>query len=156
MPTIDWDLLKGLPEGDVANILALGSSRTLSPGTLLFDLGDEAADLFLVETGKVNLTLPVRVGGDHHDALVEERLPGQLLGWSGLIPPHRYTLQARAPVETELLALPRTALLDLFSARPEVGYSALSNVAKVIGQRLQIFQTMWIREMQRTLEARGA
>jgi hypothetical protein len=30
------------------------------------------------------------------------------------------------------------------------------NLASVIGQRLQLFQTMWLREMQRTVELRYA
>jgi CRP-like cAMP-binding protein len=152
----DWDLLEGIPEEDVNGVLALASPTNLSEGTVLFGLGDEATDLFLVVSGKVSLTLPLRVGGGHQDALVEERLPGQILGWSGLIPPHRYTLQAVASEDTVLLGLPRTALIELFSARPEVGYAVLTNVAKVIGQRLQVFQTMWIREMQRVLESRSA
>lgn len=155
MATADWDLLEGIPREAVTRILALGSSKTLPKGTVLFALGDQATHLFLVVGGRVNLTLPLRVGGAHQDGMVEERLPGQFLGWSGLIRPHQYTLQAVAEEETELLALPRTALLDLFSAEPALGYTILTNVAKVIGQRLQVFQTMWIREMQRSLESRS-
>lgn len=149
-----WDLLADIPEDGRRAVLDLGASRALPAGTVVFGLGDEASELFLVVTGKVNLTLPVHLEGKHLDATVEERLPGQLLGWSGLVPPHRYTLRAVATEETELLALPRAALLDLFAARPELGYAVLSNVAAVIGRRLQIFQTMWIREMQRVIETR--
>jgi len=149
-----WDLLAGLAEEDAKTLLDLGSSQTFSAGEEIFGLGDTATYLFLVVTGRVKLTLPLRLGGSHQDALVEERLPGQLLGWSGLIPPHKYTLRAVTGEEAQLLALPRTSLLELFSARPEVGQTVFSNVAAVIGQRLQIFQTMWIREMQRVIESR--
>lgn len=155
MATADWDLLEGIPREDVTRVLALGSSKTLPEGTVLFALGDQATHLFLVVGGRVSLTLPLRVGGAHRDGLVEERLAGQFLGWSGLIPPHQYTLQAVASEKTELLALPRTALLDLFSDEPQLGYAILTNVARVIGRRLQVFQTMWIREMQRSLESRS-
>ena len=155
MATHDWDLLEGLGEDDVNRILALGSSRTVPQGTVLFGLGDEATDLFLVEKGAVKLTLPLVVDGESSDALVEERLPGQLLGWSALVPPHQYTLQAFAPVETHLLALPRITLLGLLSETPTVGYAVFTNLAKVVGQRLQISQTMWIREMQRVLASRS-
>ena len=156
MLSVNWDLLESIPEEDVTDVLSVGSQRTLPEGSVLFSLGDEATHIFLVVSGKVSLTLPLRVGDGHQDALVEERIPGQLLGWSGLIPPHRYTLQAVASEETQLIALPRADLLTLFSARPEVGCALLGNLAKVIGQRLQVFQTMWIREMQRVLESRSA
>jgi CRP-like cAMP-binding protein len=64
-------------------------------------------------------------------------------------------LQASVPEKTELLALPREALLELFSHEPSLGYQVFRNVARVIGQRLQLFQTMWIREMQRAIESRS-
>jgi len=154
MSTQNWKIFEGLAEEDVNTILALGSSKTVSQGTVLFGLGDEATDLFLVVRGAVKLTLPLTVNGETSDALVEERLPGQLLGWSALVPPHQYTLQACAPVETDLLALPRTGLLALLSDTPAVGYAVFTNLAKGIGRRLQISQTMWIREMQRVLTTR--
>ena len=59
MATLNWDLFEGLAEDDVKRILALGSSRTVPQGTVLFGLGDEAIDLFLVESGAVKLTLPL-------------------------------------------------------------------------------------------------
>ena len=152
----DWDLLRGIPKESANRVLDLGSQRILAPGSTPFGLGDEATHLFLVVRGKANLTLPIRLEGSHESAVVEERTPGQFLGWSGLIPPHRYTLQAVTPVETELLALPRSDLLKLFSSEPELGYAVLSNVARIIGQRLQMFQTMWVREMQRAVEGRSA
>jgi len=155
MATQKWDLLEGLAEDDVNRILSLGSSRTIPQGTALFGLGDEATDLFLVERGAVKLTLPLMVDGESSDALVEERLPGQLLGWSALVPPHQYTLQAFTPVETDLLALPRTDLLGLLSDTPKLGYAVFTNLARVVGQRLQISQTMWILEMQRVLASRS-
>ncbi len=80
---------------------------------------------------------------------MEERSAGQTLGWSALIPPHRFTLKATAPIETDLLAFRRGPLLDYLAAHPEVGYPVTRNLAAVVGQRLQVFQAMWLREMQR-------
>ena len=75
-----------------------------------------------------------------------------MVGWSGLVPPHRYTLNASAPLVTELLALPRAALLAHFAACPAVGYVVCRNLAGIVGQRLQVLQAMWLREMQRSLD----
>jgi len=150
------DLLRGLAPDDAAGVMALGSRQVLPGGSTLFHLGDAANSLYLVARGRVNLTLPMQIGGRDEDILVEERLPGQMLGWSALIPPHRFTLNATAPFETELIALPREALLDHFRARPQVGYAVVSNLAEVIGQRLQVLQAMWLREMQRVIQFRCA
>ena len=83
-------------------------------------------------------------------------MPGQTVGWSALIPPYRFTLRATAPLATEVISLPRGALCDHFLRRPEVGYMVTLNLAAVIGQRLQLFQAMWLREMERMVELRCA
>ena len=156
MTTHPPDFLQGLAPDEVADVLALGSRTTLPGGTVVFQLGAEAASLFLVERGRVDLTLPIQVGGRREELLVEERLPGQMVGWSALIPPHRFTLNAVAPLETELIAFPRVALLAHFAARPAVGYAVMAGVSAIIGHRLQVLQAMWLREMQRGVALRSA
>lgn len=142
------DLLKDLSAEDLEAVMALGEPRKIPKGEVIFALGDEAREAYLVTGGCVNLTLPIQLDGSHRDILVEERVEGQLLGWSGLVPPYRFTLQAKAAVDTELVALPRAAVESLFSREPELGYRVASNLARIIGQRLQVFQTMWVRAVQ--------
>ena len=146
------DLLKSLSAQDADAVLALGLNMTLLSGAVLFQLGADADQLYVIERGRVNLTLPMQVFGQEQDILVEERVAGQTLGWSALIPPHRFTLKATAQIDTELVAFQRGALLDHFAAHPRVGYAVVGNVAATVGQRLQVFQAMWLREMKRGLE----
>jgi CRP-like cAMP-binding protein len=150
------DLLARLSPDDSSQVLLLGGSRTLSPGEVIFELGDEARDLYLVKAGRVELTLPMRVGGRQEDVPVEERTASQMLGWSALVPPHRFTLKATATAETELLVLPREELQRFLSSHPEVGLVVMTNLAAIVGQRFQLFQTMWLRQVQRAVEMRNA
>jgi CRP-like cAMP-binding protein len=146
------DLLKSMSAADAGAVLALGRSVTLSSGSVLFQLGADADQLYVINRGRVNLTLPMQVFGQEQDILVEERVAGQTLGWSALIPPHRFTLKATAQIDTELLAFHRAELLGHFAANSRVGYAVVGNVAATVGQRLQVFQAMWLREMKRVLE----
>jgi CRP-like cAMP-binding protein len=148
------ELLTGLTAGDVSDVTALGERRSLPSGTVLFHLGAEADRIFLIERGRIKLTLPMQLEGREEDIVVEERQPGETVGWSALIPPHRFTLKATAQMDTGVLALPRAALMTLFAARPTVAYMVTRNVAAVVGQRLQVFQAMWLREVQRVVELR--
>jgi CRP-like cAMP-binding protein len=132
--------------------MALGSRTTLPVGAVLFNLGDGADSLFVVDHGRLALTLPMKVRGKEQDVLIEERGAGETVGWSALVPPHRFTLKAIALVDSAVFGLSRTALADLFKARPGVGYVVARNVSAVVGQRLQVFQTMWLREMERVVE----
>ena len=147
------DLLAGLPAAEAQNVMALGTAVQLDAGDVLFRLGDAAEAVYLIRRGRIALTLPLQVGGMDQDAFIEERVPGQTVGWSALIPPFKFTLKATAPLETELLALPRAVLLQYFAERPHVAYPISLNLAAGIGQRLQVFQAMWLREMQRLVNA---
>jgi len=150
------ELLSGVSAAEVGRVLPLGTRMTLPSGATLFRLGDPADRLFLAERGRIRLTLPMQVRGREEDILIEEKTPGQTVGWSALIPPYRFTLSATAPVESEVIALPREALRDYFETSPAAGYRIASNLAAVVGHRLQLVQAMWLREVQRTVELRSA
>ena len=149
------ELLNGLSSAEAEQVLQLGTRMMVPSGMSLFQLGDAADRLFLVERGQIKLTLPMRVRDREEDVFVEERSPGQAVGWSALIPPYRFTLTATAGlVDAEVIALPRQELLNYFAANPVAGYKIALNLAVMIGHRLQLSQTMWLREMQRTVEVR--
>jgi CRP/FNR family transcriptional regulator, cyclic AMP receptor protein len=148
--------LQGLAPEEIEEALGFATRITIPSGSELFRLGDVADRLFVIERGRLRLTLPMQVRGREENVLVEERAPGQTVGWSALIPPYRFTLTATAPLETEVIAFSRDAMREYFAAHPSFGYAVALNLAAVIGQRLQLFQTMWLREMQRTIELRCA
>jgi CRP-like cAMP-binding protein len=151
-----YELLNGLSPVEAEQILELGTRLIVPSGTLLFRLGDPADRLFLTERGRIRLTLPMHLRGKEEDVLVEERSPGQTVGWSALIPPYHFTLSAAASLDTEVIALPQKVLREYIAAQPAVGCKIALNLAVVIGHRLQLFQTMWLREMERTVQARSA
>ena len=150
------ELLRGLSSDLLQQTLALGSRISLPSGAELFSLGSAADRLYIIERGRVKLTLPMNVRGHQEDILVEERMPGQTIGWSALIPPYRFTLKATTLLETELVAISREVLTELFAHSPGIGFLVTMNLAALIGQRLQLFQAMWIREMERVVEMRHA
>jgi CRP-like cAMP-binding protein len=107
------ELLNGLSSDEAEQVLKLGTRLIVPSGAELFRLGDHADRLFLTERGRIRLTLPMQVRGREEDIFVEERSPGQTVGWSALIPPYRFTLTATAPLlEAEVIALPREALRE--------------------------------------------
>jgi CRP-like cAMP-binding protein len=148
------DLLEGLVPDDAVELMALGTRIPVPLGSELFRLGDPATSVFVIERGRIALAMPMQVFGRAEDVLIEERTAGEALGWSALIPPHRFTLKAGAVLDSEVIGIPRDALLEFFKAHPAIGYVVTRNVAEIIGQRLQVFQAMWLREMQRAIELR--
>ena len=150
------DLLRGLAPEEADEALALGTRITLGRGKELFHLGADADWVYLIARGRLQLTMPMQVRGRQENIVVEERGPGETVGWSALIPPYRFTLTATAPLETEVIAFSREALEHHFTAHPTTGFTISKNLASVVGQRLQLFQAMWLREMERMVELRCA
>jgi len=153
---VNADLFQGLEASEAERVLALGKRTLLTTGAELFHLGDVADSVYLVVRGRLRLTLPMQVRRREEDVMVEERSSGQTVGWSALIPPYRFTLTATAMLETEVVALSRNELNRYFAAHAETGYAVSVNLAKVVGHRLQLFQAMWLREIQRMVELRCA
>lgn len=151
-----YELLSGLSPAEVDQVLALGTRVTVPSGGSLFRLGDPADRLFLTERGRIRLTLPMLVRGREEDILIEEKSPGETVGWSALVPPYRFTLSATTPLDTEVIALTREELCAFCDSSLAVGYKIGMNLAILVGQRLQLVQTMWLREMQRTVELKAA
>ena len=150
------ELLKGLTADEAGAIVALGARLTLPAGSVLFTLGGEADNAYAIESGRVSLTLPMQVGGREQDVLVEERTAGETVGWSALVPPHRFTLTAKMLIDSEVIAFSRAALLEHFASHPAVGLVVTRNLSAVMGQRLQVLQAMWLREIQRVVHMRVA
>jgi CRP-like cAMP-binding protein len=149
----DSELLRDLGAEASESVLSLSVPVDLRAGDVLFDLGTDADRLFIIRLGRVSLTLPMKLDGRAADLLIEEKLGGEVVGWSALIPPHRFTLKAAAATDTSLIAIPRDPLLALLAANPALGYALTRSVASIVGQRLQMFQAMWLRQMQGLLEA---
>jgi CRP/FNR family transcriptional regulator, cyclic AMP receptor protein len=150
------DLVQGLPPADADGVLALGTHLEVARGGILFRLGDAADVIYVVESGCLALRMPMDVGGQAHDVVIEERGAGLTVGWSGLIPPHRFTLEAVAIVDAGVRALPRAALLRHFEDHPAIGLAVTQNLASIVGRRLQVIQAMWLREVQRLVQLRYA
>jgi CRP-like cAMP-binding protein len=151
-----YELLNGLTSAEVERVLELGTRVIVPSGAPLFRLGGAADRLFLTTRGRIRLTLPMQIRDQEENILAEEISAGQTVGWSALIPPYLFTLTATASVEAEVIAVPRQALHEYFAANPAAGCKITQNLAAVIGHRLHLFQTMWLREMQRAVEVRSA
>lgn len=154
--TIRPELLAGLDERDAADVLALGVPVQLAAGETLFRLGDEAASLYVIRSGRIAVAMPMQIAGREENVRVDEYGPGQTVGLSTLTPPHRFTLTATAPVASELLSLPRHRLQEHLESRPAVGCAVWRNITALVGERLQVFQAMWLREMQHIVNSTHA
>jgi hypothetical protein len=62
---------------------------------------------------------------------------GEVLGWSWLIPPHRWLFDARAVQPTSTVVFDGACLRTKCDEDPELGYDLMQRVAQVMYARLQ-------------------
>lgn len=147
------EIFQGLSDADIRRLSTIARTHSLRAGEYLFLLGDSAESLCVVRSGRIELCFPINVGGIVKDIAVETLGPGKTLGWSALVRPFRFTLSARAAEAAQLIAFTRHDLLAAFDTNPAIARVLLGGIAELVADRLSMFQALWARELQRTLEA---
>ena len=97
--------------------------------------GDPAREFFLLFEGKVALEVVVP---DRPRRTIQTVGPGEVLGWSWLIEPRRWRLDARAMKRTRALALDAAELRAAMDERPADGFRFLLRLLPVITRRLEM------------------
>ena len=147
-------LFRGCSEQALAALDRVATDRVFSDGRVVLAHGEEARDLMILASGAIQLELPLTILGESRSIPFEAKARGDAIGWSALVPPYRFTLSARVSGEASVVVLPRAELAALIESDPGLGLQVMKNLAAIIGQRLQIAQEMWSREIQRSLQDR--
>jgi CRP-like cAMP-binding protein len=150
----DCVVFKGLTPDELGAITELVTTSRASAGEQIFGKGDSAEVLYLVRSGKVDLQCELEFYHAPVKITVDNSLPGDALGWSALIAPHEYTLSAIAAQDSDLWQLARADIQSACENNAHLGYVFMTNVARVVGQRLKIAQQMLVRELQAELQAK--
>jgi CRP-like cAMP-binding protein len=101
---MEWPLFAGLPEQDVARVLAAARRRTFGKGEVVFHRGDPGDSLHLVVAGRFAVRVMTPLGDV---ATLGIRGPGESFGEMALVHPESRraaTVQALEPAETRALA----------------------------------------------------
>lgn len=145
-------LFAGLDPEELGALRELARVMSIPRGQTLFRLGEEATTLWLIRSGTVELTLPLQLGEEVKDVVLDEKTAGTTLAWSALVPPHKLTLGARAASDVALIGFERTALHRLFDARRELHLKMTANLNAVIANRVSLLEALLIRNLQRWVD----
>lgn len=136
-------LFKGLPQEFVELLAKRARSRQLQAEQVLFHTGDRARAFYLIMSGRVSVEVPAIEGPS---LPLQDLGPGSVLGWSWLIPPHRWAFQARAETPVELIEFDGEAALADCEANPRFGYALLKRFAGLMSERLQHARQRMVEE----------
>ncbi len=109
------------------------SLQVIAPGTTLTREGEETSLLAIVVRGRVALQMHVPERGTTTILTVE---PGDIVGWSAIVPPHRSTSTAVAIEESTLLVIEARPLRALLEADLALAATLYPRLLEALGRRL--------------------
>jgi CRP/FNR family cyclic AMP-dependent transcriptional regulator len=123
----------GLSPEAIARLAGIAQLREIEPDTELMREGQVTDELCIVLTGRIALRTLVPERGMVTILTVE---PGDIVGWSAIVPPHRATSTSIAIEPVRLLELPGEALRKLLRADNALAASVYPRVLQAVARRL--------------------
>lgn len=130
----EHEFFGGLPPDHLSLVTGCASNVKFNTGAHLCREGEEANQFYLLRHGRVALEIcpPQRP-----PVIVETLEGGDILGWSWLVPPHFWRLDARALEPVRAVALDGACLRRKCEENHELGYEILKRFAHIMEQRVQ-------------------
>lgn len=128
------DIFKELKDRELGQVAQTLHTRTYHAGEVLFLEGDIGRALFIVESGKVDLTKKDAAG---HEQSIYAVGPGEFFGEMALLEHLPRTASATAAERSRLYLLYRSQLESLLHYYPRVGVSIMSHLAQLLSARLR-------------------
>lgn len=128
-------LFRDLPDEKMAALDPITRVEKVPAGQWLFQKGDPAEFIYLVEEGAIELIMPVDPNIEIPVALIR---PGNgCVGVGALLEPYRYTLSARCKENSRLTVIAGADLKILFHDDPSFGHTVMTNLAQRLLERLR-------------------
>jgi CRP-like cAMP-binding protein len=136
-------LFAGLADEALDFLAEHAEEKRLAEGKVLFHQGDRATQFFMILDGHLSLEVPAIEGPVLE---LQDIGPGQIAGWSWLIPPNRWHFQARARTAIHYLEFDGEAILAHCEANPKFGYHVVMRFSALMSERLDFARQKMMAE----------
>lgn len=126
--------MKGMDPRHLAIIAGCGRNVVFEPEAYIFREGDAADHFFLLRHGRVALEISV----PGKEAIrIQTLSEGDLVGASWLVPPYRWSWDAKTLETTRMVEFDAVCLRNKCDADHDFGYDLMKRLAPALGKRLQ-------------------
>ena len=140
-------IFQGLNREQLTEITIFCEEAEFEAGSRLFKQGEDAAYLWIVMEGQVDLQYEVAGSRSSAANTISAISEAGAFGWSSFTSPNKYRLSGScADKPCKLIKVEREGLRQLFENDPDMGYAVISNVATVVGTRFHEFQEEAVRQ----------
>ena len=143
-------LFEGLSVEDMEMIAPLFRRVTFPSGARVFSKGEEASDLYVLESGEVGICVPLHDGGYMDVATVQR---GGIWGWSAALGRPVYTSAAICVTDVRVIATRGIELRRLMRKDNRLGVLLLDRMSQVVAHRFESFRAQLTRLLRTEDEA---
>jgi CRP-like cAMP-binding protein len=124
-------LFHGISKATLRQVEELAQKKSCPAGAFLFQAGDQAEYLYLLDEGRVRLC-----AGENGNIAFVISEPGEVFGWSSMVKHAEYTLSAQCVGPVRLVRIENSLLLHLLEKDPASGFLFFRHLTELIAQRL--------------------
>jgi CRP-like cAMP-binding protein len=124
---------EGMAEKHVEFLASCAKNVRFDYGQYVFRENQSAEKFYLIEKGRIALEIFSPLEGSITIQMVDE---GEVLGWSWLIPPYRWSFDARAIWVTRAIVLDAACVRHKCEGDHDLGYELYKRVGPLIAKRL--------------------
>ena len=124
----------GMHEESLKAVAMLAEEKQVAAGAHLFGEGDPADAMNIIVKGEVHIEYILGTGDRR---IVDTLADGDILGWSALVEPYKYTAIGTATKATQMITINAKKLRELCERDPQLGYRLTTQIAKLLAHRLE-------------------
>jgi CRP-like cAMP-binding protein len=125
--------LQGLSEAHLEKLAKCCRQVRVTAGELLGREKESARSFYLIQSGRAAIEIHTK---DRGNVRIQTLGPGEIVGWSWLVAPHRWQFDARVIDAVQALEFDAPALRQICEQEHEVGYPLLQRLVAVVASRL--------------------
>jgi signal transduction histidine kinase len=133
-------LFAQLPAAELKKLSAVACEKSFASGEVIFKEGDPGDGLYVVRSGKVQISAIIGSGERHAFSVVA---PGDVFGEMAVLDNLPRSAHASAQGETSLIFVPRNEFVELLKASPALSLTMVQEISR----RLREFNQQYIRKV---------
>jgi CRP-like cAMP-binding protein len=142
-------LLQGLSEYDLQLALSGASVRAVPKGAFVFNQGEPARELFLLESGRVRLQETTAEG---RDLLVRFVLPGDVFGDQAAIPDAKYSAFALSETACRVRSWSNVKMAALMERAPRLAFNLFAITTRYLHYSRERYRLLATAPVERRID----
>jgi CRP-like cAMP-binding protein len=155
-----YPFFAGLDHEYIVMLAKVAEEMTVDAGGYLFREGDQLDHFYVVLEGAAAIVIEVPASNVDHklseqftgemqtkDVVIGTIGPGEVFGWSALVPPHDATTSGKATTPSKIVSFDARELQRVFIEECDFGYLMIQKMAQVVRDRLRDLRTESLSHM---------